>query len=265
MNNSDLNNSDQEEDETIEDDVQKIKFTKKNAIILGIVMVIIFIGLHFKTAHYKDDSFLCFSISPLSDIIFGGSEIDGWVIFEKTIHTEWGTITLKPFCKVSVISNHLSEIDNNNKNADYDLVVFGNKIKPSGIGFDFYGTHINTDEAMYIGSYKFIVDSINFETGYDNEGVYQHRTRMDITNWPESIQLSCGAELSMMNGEDYYSLAFENVQNEVVWRLYSRSFIAANFETCSYKSKNQENSQPFNKVTFEPNWGAFISGEVYDD
>jgi hypothetical protein len=277
MNNSDLDNSDREdeamEDETIEDDVQEIKFTKKNAIILGIIMVIVYIGLHFKIAHYDDDSILCFSISPLSSIIFGGSAIDAWVVFEKTIQTEWGTITLKPFCKVRVVSNRLSKIDSNNKNADYDFLIFGNKISPTSITFSFSnGTYIDMFGKINIGEYNFDVEYIYFYNKYDridnedSEDVFSKMTSMAIVKSPKAILLSCGAEVSPPRTfEDSCFLTFENSEEKSLWYMHSTKFFKVNFDSCSIKDKNQESTQLFNKVTFEPNWGAFISGEVYDD
>jgi hypothetical protein len=121
------------------------------------------------------------------------------------------------------------------------------------------------DGEIYVGKYKFGVECIDFETDFDNENAFHRKTNVWITEIPMAIILSCGVELSAMEKSHSYYLTFESINDMTTWRLYSRSIIAANFETCSYKSKNQENLQLFNKVTFEPNWGAFISGEVYDD
>jgi hypothetical protein len=240
--------------------MDKYREARKNyrgEIALGgmILFFISYIVSCFGVAEYKGQKMLVYKVEGNRDYYNGN------LISTHTLETEYGTITTRSLCRVTISSDRLYHIETRSYGSN-NLHFLGTKLPEDiSIGFDEYTGEVasfhtwkdNTFD-MFLGNILLKVEDIWIRNNPDEE-----RFQFYIHESPgREIELSDGTVIQFLSLR-YYVLLY----NDGIWYISgggSRDLPV--YPHFLVTRPGEEEGQKYGSVRFKEDWGPFIDGEL---
>jgi len=237
--------------------------------IITVIMVLQFISM-FPTVGFNGKRIWLFAplrmtnrFMPLD--IRPQGRFEGRVLGNYILETEFGDIHLRGFSKISAYDNRVSTIESDNfkaRRASHNLVVDGIVIpKNITVAFDTRGdkqqiTSLNIldQEIIFSGI------PLNARIFFVNHGEYTTELfdgadrRLEIGYTPDYITLADSTQLSLVRFAG--RLFMYNVDG--IWKMSTES------SNLMVKLPGETEFTRYKSITFKPNWGEFIEGELWE-
>jgi hypothetical protein len=221
-----------------------------------ILLFISYIVSCFGVAEYKGQKMLVYKVEG------NRNYYNGNLISTHTLETEYGTITTRSLCRVTIASDRLYHIETKSYGS-HNLHFWGTKLPEDiSIGFDKYtgevesfytGKNYETFE-LFLGNIPINVEIIRIRNNPDEE-----RFQFYIHESPgREIELSDGTVIQLLDW-NYYVLLY----NDGIWYMSAggsrENMISPHFLVTRPR---EEEGQKYGTVRFKEDWGPFIEGEL---
>jgi hypothetical protein len=224
-----------------------------------ILLFISYIVSCFGVAEYKGQKMLVYKVGGNRDYYNGN------LISTHTLETEYGTITTRRLCRVTISSDRLYRIETRSYGSN-TLHFWGTKLPEDiSIGFDEYTGEVrafntwNDDYPfdMFLGNILLKVEDIWIRNNPDEE-----RFQFYIHESPgRKIELSDGTVIQFLSSL-YHVLLYD----DGIWYMSGGGYVRTR-ESPIYAEflvtlPGEEEGQKYGTVRFKEDWGPFIEGEL---
>ncbi|GHT70769.1 hypothetical protein FACS1894110_22810 [Spirochaetia bacterium] len=245
----------------------KLKKPKRQTVVvLGIVLL--YIGLRFPFVYYDGEAIWTVCFEPLNEIFAG--DIKGYILGRYTLETQYGDITIKPFCSFQAHDHridYISATDFYEGRAEHNLVFLENKIDEfASISFYYRNIErITVEQEFNLDKYSFGIEKIWVQCNISRAN-YGTIT-FTVSQFPERIILSDGSEVEIVKdtvGTREVGIVTDNwyfdLRPDGLWTM--RGIRDSNYAIV--KLPGETEGQRYTSITFEENWGNFVDGELPD-
>jgi len=185
---------------------------------------------------------------------------EGRVLGTYVLRTEHGEITLRSLSRITARWNTLRGIDARSfreRRAEHNLVIEGIVMPPHiGIGFLEQERRIIL---FRLYNQEIIVSGIplGIERFFVNHQSETADISMDVDSTPEYITLADLTEIHIDPSRRFWG-GLDIYKNDELWRLINYHF------GLPVKRPGETEFVRFSSITFRPDWGYFISGELFE-
>jgi hypothetical protein len=219
-----------------------------------ILFFISYIVSCFGVAEYKGQKMLVYKVEGNRNFY------DGNLINTHTLETEYGTITTRRLCRVTISSDRLYRIETKSYGSN-NLHFLGTKLPEDiSIGFDKYtgevesfhtGKNYETFE-LFLGNIPINVETIRIRNNPDEKPFQFYYLIRESPG--REIELSDRTVIQLLTST-YYVLLYD----DGIWGMRGGGNVSPHFLVTR---PGEEDGQKYGSVRFKEDWGPFIDGEL---
>ena len=234
---------------------------KKLVAVLAVLAFTVLLTRVFLVTGFNDKAIFTVTHERVTGLIWPNHDLpkgifNAWVLGSHELETEYGEIRLENFARIEATGDFIWRIDFGKKRASHSLVVDGIEIPQNSAVFLSRGRPGRIEifeQQVAVSGITLIVTEI-----YVNEPRYDADIRIVFLN-SEYVTLKDGTEIhfvmSPFTGQPF-GRRLNIYLDDKRWEISGQTAV---------KLPGETEFTMYRSITFEPDWGAFISGELLEE